>query len=128
MFNIKKKNFKKLDFLLFFTLVALCIYGLVVLNSATKNLQRNYMTSQIIATVLGFICIGIILCIDVDFIKRLYLPIYFVCLGLLVLVLFVGTGEAQWGARSWIAFGPISFQPSESLKSAWSFPWLNSSP
>ncbi len=44
--------------------------------------------------------------------------IYFAVLVLLVMVLLPGFGSQVLGARRWIRFGPIGFQPSELLKIA----------
>ena len=73
------------------------------------------MLSQIVATILGFVLMFILIAVNIKFLKRLYLPIYIVSIALLILVLIIGTGDSV-GARSWIKFGPISFQPSEFVK------------
>lgn len=57
---------------------------------------------------------GFIMLVDVKFWQVFAYPIYFVSLGLLVLVLFLGTNIK--GATSWFSFGGFSFQPSELAK------------
>lgn len=117
MFNLKKKNFMKIDVPLLICTLILCVFGLIVLKSATISItNRNFMTSQMIATLLGFIMIVFVLLIDYDFVKDLYIPIYLVSLFLLLFVLLFGTGLEEWGAKSWIHIGPINFQPSEFVK------------
>lgn len=116
MINLRKKNFMKLDLPLLGLVVTLCIFGLVILYSASLSLSYNPVRSQIIATVLGFILIVVILFIDYDFIKDLYMPIYVVSLVLMLLVTFFGTGAEEWGADNWLKLGPIQFQPSEFVK------------
>ena len=107
MFNIRKKNLGKLDAKLFIILLALILFGLIVLYSATRSLSNKTILSQIIATIIGFIAIIIIVCIDMDFIKKSYMPIYIIGNILLLLVLVFGTGREQWGSNSWIVIGFI---------------------
>lgn len=116
MFNIKKKNIAKLDIILVAVVILLCVYGLIVLNSATLSLSKDFMRPQIIATILGLLLMIVVMLVDVDYVKRLYLPIYIISIALLVLVLFIGVGDDSWGARSWVRLGPLSFQPSEFAK------------
>ncbi|MDO5754669.1 MAG: rod shape-determining protein RodA [Tissierellia bacterium] len=115
MFSLRKKNFSKLDKPLIVIIAILLIYGLIVLRSAVDSLPGSYMKTQIIATLLGILLITIILCIDIDFIKSIYIPIYMFCNVLLIIVLFVGVGD-EWGSRSWFSLGPINFQPAEIAK------------
>ncbi len=116
MFNLRKKNLGKLDKKVVLILVTLLIFGLVVLYSATKSLPNKNIIGQVISTILGIIAIVIILLIDTDFIKRIYMHIYIVCILLLIMVLIFGTGKEQWGSNSWIVLGPIRFQPAEIVK------------
>lgn len=116
MFNIRKKNWKSFDWLLFLTVIVLCVFGFFVLFSATKNLGGGYLKSQIAATVLGFVLVAIICFIDTDFLKRMYIPIYLLSVGLLVATIIWGFGAEEWGADSWLKIGPVTFQPSEFVK------------
>ena len=111
----KNKNLYKIDLFILISLVLIILIGLVNLYSATISLKRNFMFSQIIATLLGFIIMFILIAVNIQFLKRLYLPIYIISIVLLILVLIIGTGDSV-GARSWIRLGPISFQPSEFVK------------
>lgn len=118
MFNLRKKAFKKFDFILLITIVLLCVYGLVVLKSATLSYQTNkYVETQALSTILGFIAILILILMDYQFLGKMYIPIYLVCIGLLIAVLVAGTGDEQWGARSWLYITPsFGFQPAEFVK------------
>lgn len=117
MFHTKKISLQKMDLPLLLTVVLLCVYGLIVLYSATYSYgPARYMFSQILATFTGLVLILIILAFNQDLLKRLHIPIYIVSNLLLVLVLVLGTGEETWGARSWLHLGPINFQPSEVAK------------
>jgi rod shape determining protein RodA len=117
MFNLKKKSFKKIDVTLIITVLLLCIYGIIMIRSATLSFghDRNVKV-QIISTILGFIGILILVLMDYQLIGKLYIPIYVVSVLMLVLVLFLGIGEDQWGARSWLSIGGFSFQPAEISK------------
>ncbi len=111
----KNKNLYKIDLFILISLVLIILIGLLNLYSATLSLKRNFMLSQSIATILGFILMFILIAVNIQFLKRLYLPIYIISIVLLILVLIIGTGDSV-GARSWIKLGPISFQPSEFVK------------
>ena len=117
MFNLKLKSFKKFDYVLLITMIVLCIYGLVILKSATLSYGTNsYLRSQTIAIVIGLLAILFLVLLDYEFLGKMYIPIYLVCNILLIAVLIFGFGEDDWGARSWLKIGPITFQPSEFVK------------
>ena len=106
----------KFDFIVFFTVIALTAIGLVAIYSATNghptaqgNFQKQYITA-IISLVLFFVAYFI----PYKTYRYLALPSYAASMFLLVLVLFVG--KTIYGAKSWISFGPIGFQPSEFAK------------
>lgn len=117
MFNLKMKSFKKFDFVLLITVLLLCIYGIILIRSATLSYESSrYVVVQTLATVLGFIGILIIVLMDYQLIGKLYIPIYAVSIVLLLAVLVFGTGEEQWGADSWLYIGSFGFQPAEICK------------
>lgn len=115
MFNLKKKEFKKFDWLLFISVSFLSIYGLFVLYSAFSA-NFSSIKSQIVATVLGFILILILCTMDMDLIKKAWIPVYIISLALLFLTIIFGQGEKEWGSNSWLILGPIQIQPSEVTK------------
>lgn len=105
----------RFDFIVF-TVIALTGIGLVAIYSATNghptaqgNFQKQYITA-IISLVLFFVAYFI----PYKTYRYFALPSYAASLFLLVLVLFVG--KTIYGAKSWISFGPIGFQPSEFAK------------
>lgn len=117
MFNLRKKSFKKFDFLLFISVIMLCIFGLVILKSATLSYETTrFVKTQTVATVIGFLAILVFILVDYQFLGKMYIPIYVVCILLLSAVLLVGVGDAQWGARSWLYIGSFGFQPAEFVK------------
>ena len=117
MFNLKKKSLKKFDFILFISMLLLCGYGLLMIASATLSFETlSLVKTQGISTVLGIIAILFLTMMDYQFLGKIYIPIYVICNLLLVAVLFFGVGVEQWGARSWLSIGPVTFQPSEFVK------------
>ncbi len=117
MFNLKKKAYKKFDYILFLTTLLLCGYGLLMIKSATLSKETMaYVKTQGIATLLGIFAIIILVLLDYEFLGKLYIPIYIVCNALLIAVLIWGIGKEQWGSNSWLELGPVIFQPSEFVK------------
>lgn len=113
----KNKNLFKIDFIILITLIVITIMGLVNLYSATYSLKGNFIISQSIATAIGFIVMTVVIFIDLDFFKKLYIPIYTISIILLVAVnLF---GRTVNGAKAWLKIPGIpQFQPSEFVKIA----------
>lgn len=120
MFNIRRKSFKKFDFVLFFSVLISCIFGLIVLRSATLNsaVGSSIIRSQTIVTILGFIILFIFIIMDYEFLGKLYVPIYIVSVLLLLAVLIFGVGDDQAGvgAKNWLMIGGFVFQPAEPAK------------
>ncbi|MFR9296768.1 MAG: FtsW/RodA/SpoVE family cell cycle protein, partial [Aedoeadaptatus pacaensis] len=96
---------------------AIILLGFVVLSSATLSYgNRPFLIKQGVATLLGAaIACGLML---VDYrIWRSYYPfLYGLSVLLLVATLLFGHGDTTWGSKSWLAIGPINFQPAEFVK------------
>ena len=116
MFRIQVKTFRNLDKKLLIALVLLISYGFIVLNSATLSLERDFLPSQMVSTLIGFFILIFINIMGLDLFKKLHIPIYLFTVFLLVLVLIFGVGEEEWGANLWLRIGPLSFQASEVAK------------
>ncbi|MEL7605049.1 MAG: rod shape-determining protein RodA [Sedimentibacter saalensis] len=116
----KDNKLKRFDFILFFTTIALCIYGFIIINSATMSKASGsepYLKTQIVAFSLGLGVMFFLVMIDFDIYGSFYLPIYGVSVILLLYVLINPVSASEWGdVRSWIAIGPVVFQPSELAK------------
>lgn len=116
----KDNKHKRFDFILFFTTIALCIYGFIIINSATMSKASGsepYLKTQIVAFALGLGVMFFLVMIDFDIYGSFYLPIYGVSVILLLYVLINPVSASEWGdVRSWIAIGPVVFQPSELAK------------
>lgn len=115
MFNINKKDFRRIDFLLIMSVISLVIIGLVVLKSAILP-NGDDIKSQIIATLLGIFSFFVIYFFDLDVFKKLRWILYLLIIVALAATMVLGIGSDQWGANLWIRIGSFSFQPSEFVK------------
>ena len=105
---------------LLLTLLLVAI-GLIMLFSAsfarayyiTGN-SASYFTSQLIFAVAGIAVLYGMSRVPYDWYRSMSKIIYFVTVGLLIAVKFVGTNVN--GATRWINFGFVQFQPSEIAK------------
>ena len=96
------------------------VYSATMANEAAAGapLYAQKWFRQLIWYVLGFGA-GAALCfVDYRVLTRWSLVVYWICLLLLVAVLIPGVGSVRLGARRWIDFGPLQFQPSEFAKLA----------
>lgn len=118
MFTNNNRIWKKFDFILFFTTIALVVYGLIMVKSATMSTGNSakYLKTQTIAFAIGMCAVFILLLIDYEIYGHLYIPIYIFCNLLLLAVLLFGYGADEWGASNWLKIGPIRFQPAEVAK------------
>ncbi len=116
----KDNKLKRFDFILFFTTIILCAYGFIIINSATMSKASGsepYLKTQLVAFVLGLVVMFVLVFIDYDIYSNFYIPIYGVSVAVLLYVLINPISASEWGdVRSWIAIGPIVFQPSEIAK------------
>lgn len=76
----------------------------------------NYLKRQAVFALLGIGAMYLFSRIDYWHWSRWARPALILCLLLLVAVLVPGIGVERNGARRWIGFGPLQFQPSEFMK------------
>lgn len=114
---------KSFDRQFFVTILILLAIGLLMVASAgvvygmTRfNDQYYFFKQQLLGLGLGLIFLFLFQRIDYHVWRRFVVPIFFVALGLLVLVFIPGFGTKVYGAARWVVLGPISFQPSEVMK------------
>lgn len=112
------------DYNLLAVVILLTCFGLVMLysTSAYEAMIENggddmtYFRKQAFISIFALLlALGASL-IDYHFLASLSLPLYGVAAGLLIITKFIGR-EVN-GAKRWIYFGPISFQPAELAKLA----------
>jgi len=103
---------RRLDWMLMGALAAVTAYGLWVIDGITRNdAGGSALGHQVLFTVAGVIVFAVALFVDPDRYRRLWRPIYFGTLGIMVLVL--AAGAATRGSKRWIDVGVFTFQPSE---------------
>ncbi|MBC8258725.1 MAG: rod shape-determining protein RodA [SAR324 cluster bacterium] len=107
-----------IDWTLCFLVLLISGVGLVALSSATVGTpgQEDYLMQQVYRIVAG---IGVIIMTQLIHYRnwaRLGFVLHLVVIGLLVLVLFYGTGGPGAPVQRWLKVGPFFFQPSEFSK------------
>lgn len=105
------RNFLRMNWLLLVLMLALLVYGVYAIYSATWMREQHFWNSQIVWIL---ICLPVFFAtalVDYRWIRYGAIPIYVVgMLGLVATMLF---GEKRFGAKSWLDLGPMSFQPSQ---------------
>lgn len=107
---------KDFDWVLFAMTIILSLLGIAIIYSATRSMGTN---TNVIVQSASF-CIGLgamlFLCFfDYEQFINAVKYIYVFAVVILVIVLIFGTA-GDWGARSWIRFGPVGVQPAELAK------------
>jgi rod shape determining protein RodA len=104
-----------LNWVLLLTMLALAIFGVIAIYSATSARQdpvaADFWRKQANWVVVGFFAFMIATLIDYRWIFWGAAPMY--VLGLIFLVLTKVMGTKVYGARSWLHLGPINFQPAQ---------------
>ena len=117
-----KEKSGQVDFILLMTILALLMFGLVMLFSASapSALQDGNIYSAIIKqgglSLLGLFCMLIMANYDYHYFKKFADMINKITIALMIIVPAIGF--ASHGATRQISLGPVSFQPSEVAKFA----------
>ncbi|MBW6440802.1 putative lipid II flippase FtsW [Patescibacteria group bacterium] len=116
---------KNIDKSLFITVIALSVFGLIIISSASVVMSYNkfgynnhyYLLHQFLYGFLpGIILLYLIQKIDYKILKN-YAPLFLVATLILSLIVFIpGVGYGLKGANRWIDIAGISLQPSEFIK------------
>ena len=103
---------RRLDWMLVGALAAVAAYGLWAIDGITSHdAGGSSLNHQALFAVAGTIVFAVALFIEPDWYRRMWRPIYFGTLGIMILVL--AAGAATRGSKRWIDVGFFKFQPSE---------------
>lgn len=117
----KSSFFGSIDWILFFLMVGLIIFGITLVGSATQiNVTETWSSeykAQITWAFLSIIPFLIVLALDYNFVLSMYMLVYLFNLLLLVLVLVAGVDDTA-GVKRWLMIPGTgtSIQPSEFTK------------
>jgi cell division protein FtsW len=115
---------QNIDKILLATVIALSVFGLIIISSASVVLSYNkfghnyyYLFHQFLYGFLpGIVLLFLLQKTDYRVFKKYALLLLISTIVLLLLVFIPNLGYEAGGANRWIAFGDFSFQPSEFAK------------
>lgn len=110
-------NFRNYNIRLLFSVLALNLIGLLVINSAVGG-DRSYINRQLIGLFGGLIIAGALSLISYRYVLKFSVLIYLGCIGILLAVIIAGQlGGQGGGSRRWITLPVLGrLQPSEFVK------------
>lgn len=119
--KVNKSKKSGIDMPLFITLLVMLAFGLIMIFSASSPSayyevgdKFYYIKRQLLFTALGFGALFFCMNYPIQKIRR---QTYFLCgISALLMLLVILIGQTGGGAQRWLAFGPITFQPSEFAK------------
>ena len=115
-FNFDRRMLRNMDWLLLICVAILVVLSVFMVYSASYSLPSgNYLRTQLIAIVISFAGFMVASVFDYAYLQRFDKTIYIVMLLLLAAVFVIGR-EGDYGGKSWIDLGPLSFQPAELAK------------
>jgi rod shape determining protein RodA len=104
-----------LNWVLLLTMLALAIFGVVAIYSATymreESVASEFWRKQANWVAVGFLAFMVTSLIDYRWVRWGAVPLYLASLAFLVATKFFGT--KVYGSRSWLHIGPLNFQPSQ---------------
>jgi len=121
--KVNKSKKGGIDMPLFITLLIMLAFGLIMIFSASSPSayyevgdKFYYIKRQLLFTAGGFGFMFWAMNVSIKTIKKYAPHLCLISLILMIAVIFVG--QSGGGAQRWLAFGPITFQPSELAKYA----------
>ncbi|MBR1534436.1 MAG: FtsW/RodA/SpoVE family cell cycle protein [Ruminococcus sp.] len=112
-----KKFFLKTDKILWLLTIIATVYSIILIQSMQRGYKYNYLTSQILAIIIGYLIALLLTFVDYHRIADKWILFIILSLGLLVLVFFIGINVTGTDDTAWIVLpGGLSFQPSEFVK------------
>ncbi len=115
IFSVIWKYIASLDFLLIFVVLAVSLFSVVVIRSATGTVGRNVII-QFAGICIGLVIMVIVSLIDYERLCEFWLPI--AVLSSIALFLTAVFADEIGGNKNWLNFGIINVQTSEFTKMA----------
>jgi rod shape determining protein RodA len=116
-------SLRGLDPVLLLCALALAVFGLVMIYSATAPRLEisgadpmHFVNRQVFALCVGLVAMTVVVLVDYRMLRAWAPVLYGVAVFLLVMTVL--TGETVKASRSWIVFGGFQFQPAELAKPA----------
>ena len=116
------RDLRTFDYLLAALVTALSVFGILMVQAVAQLLPiyAALPAQQRLHVITGVVVMLIVALVDHRFIARFYIPIYMLCITLLVAVLIIGpddiTGTARWIFITLPGGFSLSIQPSEFAK------------
>ncbi|HEX3030888.1 MAG TPA: rod shape-determining protein RodA [Bacillota bacterium] len=117
---LEKKLLKNLDITLIIVTIAIIIFGLIIISSATHVTQADRadpfgkVLRQSVSVLIGMGLVFLVLSFNYEDLGRYWKWLYGINIALLLIVEL--KGRIAGGAQSWIEIGPLVVQPSEFAK------------
>jgi rod shape determining protein RodA len=109
------KKLLGLNWILFGLMIALCVFGVFAIYSATWMRTDKYLvqswSKQTTWMLVGLVAYFVLALIDYRWIRWGALPLY--VLGILSLIAVMLIGVTRYGAKSWLDLKVLNFQPSQ---------------
>jgi len=122
---VLKNSFSRPDWFLTGLVFALTIFGIIMVgNASVVEAFRDfgnkfyYLRLQASWAIFGFLAFWFLSFFDYHHLKKFALPLMIFALLSLILVLIPGIGTSVMGAKRWLVFSFIRFQPAELTKLA----------
>lgn len=111
-----RRLWRHFDFILLVVTVTLVLFGLAMINSATKDSPElgDYVWDQAAVAVVGLIVLFLVAAFDYRLLANLQRPLYLVTVGVLLATTIIG--RVSLGAQRWLSVGNVLIQPSEFAK------------
>ncbi|MFJ7726609.1 putative lipid II flippase FtsW [Neobacillus sp. NPDC097160] len=117
------KHLKKLDYLLVITTVLLCLFGLVMVYSASFPIasvdfgnSRYFYIKQLNSIIIGFVLMAITAVIPYRVYGKFSPILVLISIFLLIMVLVPWFGVVRNNSQRWLQLGPLLIQPTEAVK------------
>lgn len=121
----KVRKIKSIDFTFLIVALMLLAYGLIMVFSASSASAHYlygdafyFIKRQFLWALVGLVAMFFTSRLNYKLYYKFALPILLIAIVLLILVKIPGIGQVRNGARRWLGFGPLTFQPSEIAKYA----------